>query len=94
MGLTQHQLISLKYRWPEISGQETSGLGEIRTVETSGQRRDQDKERSGQGDIRTRRDQDKEKSGQDNIRARRLKDNFQDKCILRKGIFYNIMHKS
>ena len=40
-------------RWPDISGQETSGLGEIRTVETSGQRRDQDKERSGQGDFRT-----------------------------------------
>ena len=43
-------------------------------METSGQRRDQDKERSGQGDIRTRRHQDKERSGLGEIRTGQYQD--------------------
>ena len=48
---------------PEISGQETSGLGDIRRVEISGQ------EISGQEEMRTRRDQDKTISGQGDFRT-------------------------
>ena len=61
----------MKYivRWQEISEQETSGLEEIRTLETSGQRRNQDKERSGRGEIRTRRDQDRTISGQGDLKT-------------------------